>query len=257
MRKLGYLVVEGPHDVEFSCRLLKHCAKLKRVTKEEVLEEELRKLIPRKYPPDGDLVKRMSIPAFMQNETWAVAIQSAGGDSKIASCLQGTFDLLPVADFAAVGVILDSDSEKAPAQRHVDLLKLVAEKTAGLEFPKQAGTVSDAKTRTGVFVLPDNTSPGTLEDLLLEAGALAYSNQLSAAKDFLAAAIPHCTHESFADLHLPAGRNKAMVGAVAMLLKPGKAIQVSIQDNEWLSDDGLKLERLNRIVDFTRALLSL
>ena len=38
------------------------------------------------------------------------------------------------------------------------------------------------------------------------------------------------------DLAKPAGKLKAVVAAVASVLRPGRAVQVSIQDNRWLSD---------------------
>jgi predicted GTPase len=38
------------------------------------------------------------------------------------------------------------------------------------------------------------------------------------------------------DLAKPAGKDKAVVAAVASVLRPGKSVQVSIQDNRWISD---------------------
>jgi hypothetical protein len=38
------------------------------------------------------------------------------------------------------------------------------------------------------------------------------------------------------DLAKPAGKDKAVVAAVASVLRPGKSVQVSIQDNQWISD---------------------
>jgi len=68
MRKYGYLVVEGPHDVELTYRLLSSFG-MSRVHLEKDLDRFLSPLIPREYPPGGDLQKRMPIPLFLQSET--------------------------------------------------------------------------------------------------------------------------------------------------------------------------------------------
>lgn len=255
MRKLGYLVVEGPHDVEFACRLLKDRAKLVRISKDDELEAQLGHLVPSKFPHDGDLLKRVPVPVFLQNDHLAIAVHSAGGDSKIAAALMDTFTLLSASDFIAVGAILDSDSKQSPAERHAKLLALL--KGSTLSFPQEPGVVDGKSPRTGVYVLPDNKTLGTLEDLLLECGEAVYPHHLKAARDFIAAAMPHCPQKSFSDLHLPAGQKKALVAAVATLLRPGKAVQVSIQDNAWLGEAGLKLDRIQQAITFLEDLFDL
>jgi hypothetical protein len=255
MRKLGYLVVEGPHDVEFACRLLKDRAKLTRVSQESELEPIFQSLVPNKFPHDGDLLKRVPVPAFLQRDDLAIAVEPAGSDSKIATRLIDTFALLSPNDFVAVGAMLDSDSKKTPAERHAQLLALA--KDSPFSFPDKPGIVSSGSPRCGVYVLPDNTALGTLEDLLLECGEAVYPNHLQVAKEFISAAMPHCPKSNFKDLHLPAGQKKALVGAISTLLRPGKAVQVSIQDNEWLGTEGMKLDRLKRIVSFLDELFGL
>ena len=64
----GYLVVEGPHDIEFVGCLLKKVHKLKRIVKNNELDPYWNLIIPKTFPPDGDLRKRMPVPAFFQND---------------------------------------------------------------------------------------------------------------------------------------------------------------------------------------------
>ena len=52
-------------------------------------------------------------------------------------------------------------------------------------------------------------------------------------------------------------RNKAIVGSIVSILRPGKAIQVSIQDDRWLRDDALTLPKIKAIHDFLKALFDL
>lgn len=255
MRQLGYLVVEGPHDVEFACRLLKDRAGLSRVSKEEALDPRLKSLVPSKFPHGGDLLKRVPVPVFLQNESLALAVHSAGGDSKIANCLIDTLTLLSPADFTGIGAILDSDSSTGPAQRHAELLRLMH--TAPIKFPDRPGEVSDGTPRSGVYVLPDNTALGTVEDVLLECGEVVYPHHLQAARDFIAAALPHCPQPQFRQLHLPAGTKKALLSSVSTLLRPGKAVQVSIQEDLWLSAESLRLERPRQVLAFLERLFGL
>ena len=84
MPKYGFLVVEGPHDVELAYRLLAPCG-LKRIRSESEVDNFFRPLIPREYPPEGDLQKRMGTPLFLASASHAVAIFSARGDSRFAA----------------------------------------------------------------------------------------------------------------------------------------------------------------------------
>ena len=58
MPKYGYLVVEGPQDVEFVYRLLSPLG-MRRIRLEADVDPFLSPLIPHDYPPKGDLQKRM------------------------------------------------------------------------------------------------------------------------------------------------------------------------------------------------------
>jgi hypothetical protein len=211
--------------------------------------------VPRDFPYEGDLLKRVPVPTFLQNDDLAIAIHSAGGDSKIAACLEGTFDVIDSKEFSAVGVILDSDSTILPEARHKKLLQLVESLT--VKFSSVPGELFEGPPRTGIYVLPDNHAQGTLEDLLLECGAVTYPEQLSAAEAFVDGVFSTCTGKDFSDLRLPAGRNKAVVGVVAGLLRPGKAVQVSIQDNGWLKGEALQIARVEKVCNFLDELFDL
>jgi hypothetical protein len=108
------------------------------------------------------------------------------------------------------------------------------------------------------LLVPDNEAPGTLEDLLLEAGALAYPELQRAATDYVQG-IDHVQGLSTQDLAgfgKPAGRKKATIAAMAGILKPGKAIQVSIQDNDWLNAASIQLPKIKEANRFIQELLS-
>ena len=255
MRKLGYLVVEGPHDVELACRLLTASADFTRVREYTALEDSFQKLVPTAFPHRGDLLKRVPVPVFLQGESHGIAVQCAEGDSNLASCMLGTLDVLAPSSFHAIGALLDADTSASPLERHERLVSEMRE--VDLKWPSAPGSIHDGAPSTGVYVLPDNVTSGTLEDLLIECGDLVYPNQMKAAREFLEAALPHCPKKDFKPLHKGVGRKKALVGAVATLLRPGKAIQMSIQDNEWLGAEARKIDRVSRLRTFLARLFGL
>jgi hypothetical protein len=63
--------------------------------------------------------------------------------------------------------------------------------------------------------------------------------------------------DDLGDFNKPAGRNKAVVGAIASILRPGKAMQASIQDNRWLRGPTLNIARVKAVQDFLVSLLEL
>ena len=82
MSKYCYLVVEGPHDVAFVGRFLK-LAGMSAIRRFSELDSFWEPLIPRRFPPDDDLLKRVSVPFFFSGKFHSVAISTAKGDSRI------------------------------------------------------------------------------------------------------------------------------------------------------------------------------
>ena len=256
MPKYGYLVVEGPHDVEFVYRLLSPFG-LKRVQWQKELDRFLLRLVPKEYPPGGDLQKRMPVPLFLQSQSHAIAVQSAIGDSRLAETVEESAAEIDFPQLTGVGVILDTDSEIPAVQRFAAVKHAMLAK--GFVFPDRAGEVLAGPPRFGVFVLPDNSSPGNLEDLLIECAQEVYPQLLSSARTHVAAAMTDATllKGDGEDLTRNQVRNKAIVGAIATVLRPGKAVQASIQDNRWFRDANLNLPRVKSVQSFLANLFDL
>jgi hypothetical protein len=249
MPKYGLLVVEGPHDVEFVYRLLSPSG-LARVQLDDHVDPFLKPLIPRIYPPDGDLLKRVSVPLFLQSATHAVAILSAIGDTRLVQTLEENAAVLDVAKLTGIGIILDSDSEKTARERYNAIRdRLLA---VGYVLPDAGGSVRPEPPRVGAFVLPDNLAQGTLEDILLDCAQHTYPTLLATAMMHVEAASVdvNLAEDDLRELRKPAGRNKATIGSVASILRPGRAIQVSLQDNRWLRDTALDLPRVHAVRAF-------
>ena len=183
MPKYGYLVVEGPHDVEFVYRLLSPFG-LTRVQWDKHLDSYMQPLVPRSFPHGGDLQKRVPVPLFLQSPSHAIAIHSAIGDTRLVETVDESASLINFnSDFhlmTGVGIILDTDQEIPAAKRYAAIKEGMQVK--GFVLPDSPGKVTAGPPRFGAFVLPDNNSVGNLEDLLIECAQTAYPHLLDSAR---------------------------------------------------------------------------
>jgi len=258
MRKYGFLIVEGPHDAELAYRLLSPFG-IKRLKNEDEVDPFLAQIIPRKYPINGDLQRRMPTPLFVASNTHAIAIYRAEGDTRLIQAVQENLSILDADRLTGMGIILDADSDKAAisADRYARIRKGMSK--LNYQIPDVAGQVSVGQPRVGVFVLPDNSTSGTLEDLLIECARSVYPALLESAQLHIATADTDnsLNRDDLKDLNKSSGRIKAIVGAIASVLRPGKAVQVSIQDNKWLRGNCLTIARVKAVQDFLKTLFDL
>lgn len=256
MPKFHLFIVEGPHDSEFVARLLGYRG-LRRVQQQGHVNPYWDNLIPKKYPAEGDLLRRHPVPLFLQNAEHAVAINVAVGESKILSKLEAALKLLDVSQLHSIGIVLDADTIESPADR---VRRLNSEwDNPDLIFPAVPGTVTAGMPRSGVFVLPDNTGQGILEDVLLRCAQLNYPTLLGSAKRHVEEFVrspAEATAEDLNEIHRTSGQKKAIVASIVALLRPGRAVQVSIQDNRWLTDTALTLPEVASAISFLDALLA-
>lgn len=241
-RRLSYLAVEGHQDAAFIGRLLR-VGGFQLVIRKPDLDPAFSRLVPARFPQGDDLLKRVPVPFFYQKEDHAVALHPAGGESELVSRALVALPEIPV-PVGAIGFVLDADDQRTPERRLAELAGQVSRKsrTPGFALPKAPGRVDEGPPRCGVFVMPDNVNPGTIEDLLLECAEVHYQDLLEQASSYVQSVDRTRLSESdLAEIAAPAGSKKARIAAIGAVPKPGKAIQNSIADNRWL--DGIAAER--------------
>lgn len=236
MRRI-YFVAEGPHDVEALGRLLSTLG-ANRVKSIDHLDSFWKRLVPRNFPYQGDLLRRVPVPVFFQAETFSVAVDSAIGISNICKVLRTSLANLDEPP-AAVGVVVDADDRKASVVWNEILAEM---RELNLDFGKAPGQPGSSEPRAGIYVLPNNKDDGTLETILLKCGEKVYPELIAGARAWIEPIDPKdttifVTAKERKYLAKPAGKPKAVVAAVASVLRPGRSVQVSIQDNRWLSDN--------------------
>lgn len=248
MRKYGYLVVEGPHDIEFVYRLLSPYG-LVRVQYMRGLDPFFLSLIPRDYPHNDDLQKRVPVPLFLQSDTHVIAIHSAIGDSRLAATVEESCSIIEQSALTGVGLLLDSDKVVPADLRYTNLKEQMQAK--GFVLDDKPAVICLGSPKLGAYVLPDNTNQGTLEDLLLDCAGTVYPGLLASAELYVTSAMEgDLIVDDLKEISKPAGRKKAIIGAMANIMRPGKAVQVSIQDNRWLRGDALSLARIKNVQEF-------
>lgn len=249
-----YFVVEGPHEIEVIGHLLRRRG-LHRVRLLDDLDEQFQALVPTTYPVDGDILRRVATPTFFQNESHCVAIDSAIGVERLCTTFQ--VRRTRVTELHGVGILADADQNAAG--RRQEIVSGLPE----LDFGSEAGGVYGDTPRAGIYVLPDNENPGSLEDLLLRCAEVVYPTLLKGARDFVSPLDAKnrsvfVDRKESEDLRKPFGKDKAIIACVANVLRPGKAIQVSIQDNRWFKDDRVFQEPLLKNLEaFVDAVLGL
>jgi hypothetical protein len=148
--KYAYIVVEGPHDVEFIARLLKPA--FTRIRAFEELDATWRPLVPTKFPHRGDLLARVPSPTFLRSATHSLALHSAQGIDNIKRTLEESWIVLTTnsASIDGVGVVLDADDGKLPAARHTELrAALTTQYLAALSWPATPATIALARRGPG------------------------------------------------------------------------------------------------------------
>jgi hypothetical protein len=194
------------------------------------------------------LLARHPVPTFLAGANCSVAIHGVNGMTELVRRTEESLALLD-AGRPAVAAILDADSEQSAAYRFEALAQQL--RKLQLAMPDHPGVVSQETPRCGVFVLPDNTSTGTLETLLGECASENYAHLSAIATSYVGSVDPTTlTSNDLKDFQKPAGRQKAIISSIATILRPGKAVQVSIQDNEWLRGRALGLPRVHAVRRF-------
>ncbi len=127
-RKYGYIVVEGPHDVEMVYRLLRPFS-LSRVQFKANLDIFFHPLTEYAFPLGGDLMKRIPVPLFLQNDSHLVAVHATTGDSRLIETVEENALAIDHAGLTGVGVMLDADSDKPPSDRYAAIRDGFAQRT--------------------------------------------------------------------------------------------------------------------------------
>lgn len=233
------IIVEGAHDIAVIEKVLSLNGINKRVNQEEDLPEVWKHVIPTRYPFEQSRLDRIApIPSFVKNDNISVAIKNATSDTEIIDTLQHMLHYMEIGDVAKLeGIMLICDADLKNASKKRETLLNMWEDTQELKLDKMNMQLETSVRKIPIymFVFPDDCNPGNLENLLLETAKVAYPELLQWALEYI---------EKAADISKNLKREqdakKATIGCIANTMKPGKANQVSIADNDWITENTLR-----------------
>lgn len=256
MPRYCYILAEGPQDIEFLICLLKSYG-LRRVRLLPDLDPFWTPLIPTTFPIDNDLMKRVPIPAFLQDTELSIALHSAIGINRLAQTLEESLALIPVSQLFGIGLFLDADDMQLPQLRFDTLISQLSA-LLNVALPSKPGEITEGIPYFGVFITPNNNDSGTLEDILLACARLNYPNLFNLSQNYVSSIdISQLTQTDLRELRKPAGRNKAIVSSISSILKPGKTLQVSIQDNRWIDEQTMGLNDIQVVKVFLEKIIGI
>jgi hypothetical protein len=259
MAQHTFITVEGPHDVAFLWRLLKPLG-FKKIEVETELEPYWKALLPDKFPHKGKLTGGVPVPNFFAAPDYSVAVQFAGGDSNLCELASLTNKILTAqsAPLDGLGILIDTDKKTAQARFDELLVDFASQASSAnvLVWPNTPNTVSTTGTRTGVLILPDLTTQGSLEDLLLdECASTSYPEMKKLADTYVNDALANTPigqelKKALRELNKEPTKKKAIVAAMVALLKSGRNTQNSINDDRWFAPEVFKKKRVRDCLEF-------
>lgn len=256
MRKHAYFVAEGIHDVEFIGKLLRRIG-YDKISRKDDVDEYWYPLIP--LYPKQNLLQRDKIPLFFQNADISLAVDCGGGDiEELTNTVYDRFAIIEPSEIVGVAVFVDADYRQGGALKRFEETKkkLTQKITQTLNWPDSRGKVSISNPNAGIFILPDNKNDGTIETILKKCAEIVYSELYNGASAFVNSVNQTLLEaDDKKDFLKPAGKDKAIIGCVGNILKPGKAVQVSISDNKWVCDDTCEIGEIKLLDIFIKKIL--
>ena len=204
------------------------------------------------WPKDGDLYARLDMPSILSSAACSVAVYCGDGTSLRTKIPKAIHNHDPYREeLDAFGIIADADANP-PGKVAASYQSYF--RAPFPDFPDVPGRVVGERPKLGVFVLPDNASQGVVEHLVLECGNRVYPGHLERAKGYVDGFDPE---ERKREKWAPFDEQKALIAAVASVLKPGKTNTATLADNDWISARTQDLPMLAALMRFLVELLSL
>ena len=236
------IVTEGVHDVMAIARILQ-LKGFREARHIKEIPDFLGNIIPKQYPFEGsELSRRVPYPSFFFREEYWILVSNAGGDSRLISNLKELLNTPHRKDIISrlrgAAVLADADAKTAMERRDElqNQLVEVFRTEDDFEFTTPTQLTLYGKIKSfDMYIFPDNRNQGTLEHILLEGAQAEYPDLLRGANGY----VTYAKGLSCGDTLKNFNEEKAVVGAIVSVLKPGKAPQASFHDDNWITANSL------------------
>ncbi|MDP8237634.1 MAG: hypothetical protein P9X24_00965 [Candidatus Hatepunaea meridiana] len=257
-RNYALFGVEGPHDQAFISRILRKLLGFKSFKGNfNGLEDKIWEYFIPNYDKSANLYKRLNMPSILYNDDISVALWCDEGINGLKINLPlklNYWDDSYREALTAFGLFIDAD-EANPVDIVTDYSQIY--QSLFPNFPSTPGEVDTNVIKTGIYVFPDNSNKGILETILIDCGKKKFPQSIEFAEEFLnnVNSTKELTKPDLKEFGKPFGCDKAIVASMASILKPGKTNTVSINDNEWVSEDTRSI--LKDVIRFIKEILDL
>ncbi len=250
MKRHYLIIVEGPHDSSIIGNYIRYKKYAKKTDLRNDVSKVWNDIIPKSYPFSTNKYDRVSpVPDFYESDKLSIAIKTAGGDTLFPSVIKS---LLRVMSYSSqekiekVLIVSDSDCKTADEKKNAIISDIQA--AGEIEFDGNMIKLEDSPVQIPVmlYCFPDDIGTGNLENLLLEIGAVTYPQLVDLASKYIDDA--DTTGYRELDIKDEPKRKKAIVGCITNTFKPGKANQVSLFDNKWITEEAFtKVSNLRKM----------
>lgn len=258
MMEYHVCIVEGIHDVHVLQKVLR-LQQFSSIQRKNELDPYWFDVLPKQYPTnrEGVLYKRPDVPYFMEKDRKQIAIISANGEDNLSNVLKMLDVQLDLNTLSSISLFADAD-ERTAREKYEWLTKQLR----GTVFDSYIDAnvypaVHQENLRLGIYIFPDNKRTGTLEDVLLAGGEEEYPELMREAEKYIGAVENQRPKGARAKNFKGASRHKMQFGVMTNVFKPGKANQVSIADNDWISTQTVdRVESHQKLFTFIQQLIA-
>jgi len=277
--RYSFIATEGIQDVAFISKILKNLGFSRERYKKRFIDSQNSDdsgiqsgkriflnefwygLVPTSFPvgENGYFIEGVPLPWFWRGEQMCVAVQHFTGISNFIAGLQDNFEKISPADLFSIGFVLDADENEQPSERFEKFRQAIKESIPDIPIlPDRLGVTAGETPKTGFYIFPDNVSVGTLEDLLLDCADVVYPNIKRHAGNIIEKEnewLHDLNPKEKKEYQKDAGKNKLTVANISSIMKPGRAVQNTIEDFRWVCNETMSTVRVQGFVGFLEELL--
>lgn len=247
-------VTEGIDDVGLLSGIISHIGFTNEIKKLDLLDDYWTKIIPNRYPFDGNRLSRVTpIPCFYQGTDISIAIKVAEGEDKIFNEIDNilsTYNISELSDLNGIFILCDADNLDASAkmEKLIKAAELDSDINIRINIIDNKIFFNDVEIKLLTYVFPNNKDSGNLETLLLELAQIKYNDLLEGSLHYIES-VSHNYKKQIGN-----HKDKAIIGCICNVLRPAASNNISLKNDNWVCQETKSANNLQdlyaKIVEF-------
>lgn len=248
--------VEGNHDQAFISKVLQKLLGFSKYEKLILNDLEPRSIWRKFIKPhsnSSNLYERVNLPSILYTDTLSIGIYAGTGSNLIKNLINTLSNIDYENELIAFAIIADTDNatpDRVAQRYHKGLQECFP------DFPNEVGetgSIREGSPALGLYILPNNRDSGVLDTLIRACGEIAYADYMEKARNY----IDRFTEEEIQHWK-PFDKDKAIIAAVASILRPGLTNTVTFAQDRWVSSQTeQEISELKNLTNFLKELLQI